>query len=133
GRFPHQGLLRQWSPADETAVQAALERAQVQELRHRTMGELSGGQRQRAWIAMALAQDTPWLLLDEPTTFLDIAHQVEVLNLCRSLRRDGITVVAVLHDLNLAFRYASHLVVMRDGSVVATGAPRDIVTAALIA
>lgn len=132
GRYPHQGLLRQWSHADEEAVESALERARVIELRDRMISELSGGQRQRVWIAMALAQQTPLLLLDEPTTFLDIAHHVEVLNLCRSLQRDGKTVVAVLHDLNLAFRYADHLVVMRDGSILAQGRPNDVVTDELI-
>ncbi|MET0468523.1 MAG: ABC transporter ATP-binding protein [Aeromicrobium sp.] len=132
GRYPHQGLLRQWSAADERAVESALERAGVGELRGRLVSQLSGGQRQRVWIAMALAQETPLLLLDEPTTFLDIAHQVEVLNLCRRLQGDGVTVVAVLHDLNLAFRYAGHLIVMKDGEIVAQGVPSQIVTAELI-
>lgn len=132
GRYPHQGLLKQWSRADELAVESALERAGVVELRDRLVGELSGGQRQRVWIAMVLAQATPLLLLDEPTTFLDISHQVEVLNLCRRLHGDGVTVVAVLHDLNLAFRYADHLIVMKAGEIVAQGAPSDIVTADVI-
>ena len=97
------------------------------------MDELSGGQRQRVWIAMALAQETPLLLLDEPITFLDIAHQVEVLDLCAKLHEEqGRTLVAVLHDLNHASRYATHLIAMRDGSIVAEGAPADIVTAALV-
>ncbi len=132
GRYPHQGVLRQWSDADERAVENALERPQVSDLADRNVGELSGGQRQRVWIAMALAQETPLLLLDEPTTYLDIAHQVEVLNLARSLQRDGFTVVVVLHELNLAFRYATNLVVMRDGAIVAQGAVNDVVSAELI-
>lgn len=102
------------------------------ELAERPVGELSGGQRQRVWIAMALAQQTPVLLLDEPTTYLDIAHQVEVLRLTRSLQRDGYTVVVVMHDLQLAFRYATHLLVMADGRIVAQGDPAQIVTAELI-
>ena len=132
GRYPHQGVLRQWSDADERAVENALDRAKVSDLADRNVGELSGGQRQRVWIAMALAQETPLLLLDEPTTYLDIAHQVEVLNLARSLQRDGFTVVVVLHELNLAFRYATNLVVMRDGAIVAQGEVNDVVTAELI-
>lgn len=132
GRYPHQGVLKQWSDADERAVAGALQRANVADLADRDMGELSGGQRQRVWIAMALAQETPILLLDEPTTYLDIAHQVEVLNLARELQRDGYTVVVVLHELNLAFRYATNLVVMRDGGIVAQGQVNDIVTADLI-
>lgn len=132
GRYPHQGLLRQWSPSDERAVGEAMVAAGVADLAERAVDELSGGQRQRVWIALALAQETPLLLLDEPTSALDIAHQIEVLNLARRLHRDGRTVVAVLHELNLAFRYATHLVVMTQGEVIATGAPRDIVTSALI-
>ena len=132
GRHPHQSLLRQWSPADERAVQDALERAGVANLADRRVEELSGGQRQRVWIAMALAQDTPVLLLDEPTTYLDISHQVEVLELAAALQRQGRTVVAVLHELALAFRYATHLVVMHQGAIVAQGRPREIVTEQLI-
>lgn len=132
GRYPHQKLLRQWSPSDETAVIDALLAANVADLADRNVDELSGGQRQRVWIAMALAQETPILLLDEPTTFLDIAHQVEVLDLARRLQREGRTVVVVLHELNLAFRYATHLIVMREGEIVAEGDPREIVTAELI-
>lgn len=132
GRHPHQSLLRQWSLADERAVQDALERAGVANLADRRVEELSGGQRQRVWIAMALAQDTPVLLLDEPTTYLDISHQVEVLELAAALQRQGRTVVAVLHELALAFRYATHLVVMRQGAIVAQGPPREIVTEQLI-
>ncbi|WP_323038345.1 ABC transporter ATP-binding protein [Gemmobacter sp.] len=128
GRFPHQSFLQQWSPQDEQAVARALEATRTADLADRPVGELSGGQRQRVWIAMALAQDTPILLLDEPTTWLDIVHQVEVLDLLAELNARGRTVVAVLHELNLAFRYASHLVAMRAGAVVAQGAPADIVT-----
>lgn len=133
GRYPHQGFLRQWSRDDATAVAAAMERTGVAELAGRFVDELSGGQRQRVWLAMALAQETPLLLLDEPTTYLDIAHQLEVLNLCADLHESGErTVVVVLHELNLAARYASHLVVMRDGRVMAQGRPNDIITAELI-
>lgn len=132
GRYPHQGVLRQWSDADGRAVERALERADVAELADRYAGELSGGQRQRVWIAMALAQETPILLLDEPTTYLDIAHQVEVLNLARELQRDGFTVVVVLHELNLAFRYATNLIVMKEGGIVAQCEVNDIVTEGLI-
>ncbi|HEY0186282.1 MAG TPA: ABC transporter ATP-binding protein [Cellulomonas sp.] len=132
GRYPHQNLLRQWSGEDERAVVDALLAANVADLADRNVDELSGGQRQRVWIAMALAQETALLLLDEPTTYLDIAHQVEVLNLTRRLHRAGRTVVLVLHELHLAFRYATHLVVMRDGRVVATGTPEEVVTAELI-
>jgi len=132
GRHPHQGMLRRWSRHDEEAVRAALERTRLTELSGRVVDELSGGQRQRVWIAMALAQETPMLLLDEPTTYLDIAHQIDVLDLCTSLHREGRTLVAVLHDLNQAARYATHLVAMRDGRIVAHGAPGDIVTAELV-
>ncbi|MFV0532217.1 MAG: ABC transporter ATP-binding protein [Cumulibacter sp.] len=132
GRYPHQGLLRQWTPRDDDAVDAALARANVTELAERTVSELSGGQRQRVWIAMALAQQTPILFLDEPTTFLDISHQVEVLDLARGLQREGYTVVIVLHELNLAFRYASNLIVMKEGRIVAEGAVADVVTPELI-
>ncbi len=132
GRFPHQTWLRQWTREDERAVDDALARAGVTDLRERTIDELSGGQRQRVWIAMALAQQTSMLLLDEPTTYLDLSHQIEVLDLCRSLQQDGSTVVAVLHDLNLGFRYADHLVVLSEGQIVAQGAPTDVVTAELI-
>ncbi|MDF1487420.1 ABC transporter ATP-binding protein [Tessaracoccus caeni] len=132
GRYPHQNLLRQWSKEDERAVLDALVAANVAELADRNVDELSGGQRQRVWVAMALAQETPLLLLDEPTTYLDVAHQIEVLNLTRRLHREGRTVVLVLHELHLAFRYATHLIVMRDGVIVAEGRPEDIVTAELI-
>lgn len=133
GRYPHQKLLRQWSREDEAAVVEAMAATGVTELSGRLVDELSGGQRQRVWVAMVLAQETPILLLDEPTTFLDIAHQVELLELCADLNRDrGNTLVAVLHDLNHACRYATHLIAMKDGAVVAEGAPGDVVTAALV-
>ncbi|ROL62801.1 ABC transporter ATP-binding protein [Pseudomonas vranovensis] len=132
GRFPHQSFLRQWSAADEQAVNAAMAATQVDALAERTLDELSGGQRQRVWIAMVLAQETPILLLDEPTTFLDIAHQIELLELLGDLNRQGRTIVAVLHDLNQACRYATHLIAMRDGAVLAEGAPGAIFTEALV-
>ena len=133
GRFPHQGMLRQWSRQDEAAVVWAMDRTAVTPLAERRVAELSGGQRQRVWIAMALAQQTPILLLDEPTTFLDLAHQLEILDLCRELVEDlGKTVVAVLHDLNHAFRYGDQLIAMRDGQVLATGAPERIATSELV-
>ncbi|GED10285.1 ABC transporter [Cellulosimicrobium cellulans] len=133
GRYPHQKLLRQWSREDEAAVVGALAATGTTELSGRLVDELSGGQRQRVWVAMVLAQETPILLLDEPTTFLDIAHQIELLELCADLNRDrGHTLVAVLHDLNHACRYATHLIAMKDGAVVAEGAPADVVTATLV-
>ena len=133
GRYPHQKLIRQWSREDEAAVVAAMAATRVDTLSHRLVDELSGGQRQRVWVAMVLAQQTPILLLDEPTTFLDIAHQIELLELLRGLNlADGQTVVAVLHDLNHACRYASHLIAMRDGRIVAEGNPSEIVTAELV-
>ncbi|MFI0895807.1 ABC transporter ATP-binding protein [Streptomyces sp. NPDC020983] len=133
GRQPHQKWWQQWSEADERLVAEAMERTATADLAHRLVDELSGGQRQRAWIAMALAQDTDLLLLDEPTTFLDIAHQVEVLDLVRRLNRErGRTVVAVLHDLNQAARYADHLVAMKAGRIVAEGPPSEVVTATLV-
>ncbi|MFF8959793.1 ABC transporter ATP-binding protein [Streptomyces sp. NPDC014894] len=133
GRYPHQRMLRQWSAADEEAVVEAMEMTGVLELAERFVEELSGGQRQRVWLAMALAQRTGILLLDEPTTYLDLAHQIEVLDLCWDLhRRQGHTLVLVLHDLNQACRYATHLIVMKDGAIVAEGDPVKIVTAELV-
>ena len=133
GRFPHQGLLRQWSPDDARAVAAALEATETVELRERLVSSLSGGQRQRVWLAMALAQETEVLLLDEPTTFLDVSHQVEVLDLLTDLnRRRGTTIVMVLHGINLAARYADHLFAMCEGRLVASGAPGDVVTSDLV-
>ncbi|GHJ39093.1 ABC transporter ATP-binding protein [Streptomyces sp. TS71-3] len=133
GRQPHQTWWQQWSQADEEAVAEALERTGTADLAGRPVEELSGGQRQRVWIAMALAQGTDLLLLDEPTTYLDIAHQVEILDLVRRLNHErGRTVVAVLHDLNQAARYADHLVAMQAGRIVAQGPPDEIVTAELV-
>ncbi len=132
GRNPHQTLLRQWSRDDERAVAAALDEVGMTAHADRLVEELSGGQRQRAWIAMALAQETPILLLDEPTTYLDVAHQIDVLDLCSRLHEQGRTLVAVLHDLNLAGRYASHVVAMRDGAIVAQGAPDEVITVELL-
>ncbi|WP_120003902.1 ABC transporter ATP-binding protein [Nesterenkonia muleiensis] len=132
GRHPHQSLLKRWGREDEAAVRQALEVTGTAELATRSVDELSGGQRQRTWIAMALAQQTPILLLDEPTTYLDIAHQIEVLELCTQLQRQGRTLVAVLHDLNQALRYATHLVAMRSGEIIAQGTPEQIGTAELV-
>ncbi|WP_405480303.1 ABC transporter ATP-binding protein [Streptomyces sp. NBC_00009] len=133
GRQPHQHWWQQWSDADERAVTEAMERTDVAALADRSVDELSGGQRQRVWIAMALAQETELLLLDEPTTYLDIAHQVEVLDLVRQLNHDkDRTVVLVLHDLNQAARYADHLVAMKSGRIVAEGPPAEVVTADLV-
>ncbi|MEH1167784.1 ABC transporter ATP-binding protein [Micromonospora sp. CPCC 205539] len=132
GRFAHQRLLRQWSAQDEAAVADAMRQTEVTELADRFVDELSGGQRQRVWLAMALAQQTPILLLDEPTTFLDLSHQFEVLDLCADLHEQGRTIVAVLHDLNHACRYATELIVMRDGAVLAQGPPAEVMTAELV-
>ncbi|MDB1088124.1 ABC transporter ATP-binding protein [Streptomyces sp. ACA25] len=133
GRQPHQHWWQQWSEADEQAVNRAMARTDVTVLADRPVDELSGGQRQRVWIALALAQETDLLLLDEPTTYLDIAHQMEVLDLVRQLNHaEGRTVVMVLHDLNQAARYAGHLVAMKDGRIVAEGPPADIVTTDLV-
>jgi iron complex transport system ATP-binding protein len=133
GRHPHQAWYRQWSTSDEAAVAEALRWTGILDLADRPVDQLSGGQRQRAWIAMALAQDTGVLLLDEPTTFLDLAHQIEVLDLVDRLHREaGRTVVMVLHDLNLAARYADRLVAMRDGQIVASGPPVSVLTESLL-
>ncbi|WP_406162098.1 ABC transporter ATP-binding protein [Streptomyces sp. NBC_01005] len=132
GRFPHQSMLALWSPEDEEAVDGAMADAGVGDLADRPVQELSGGQRQRVWMAMVLAQQTPYLLLDEPTSFLDITHQYQLLGLLARLRDQGRTVVAVLHDINQACRFADHLIAMKDGRVVAEGDPGDVVDAALI-
>lgn len=132
GRYPYQGIVRQWTSDDEKAVLRAMDAASVTDLSGRLVDELSGGQRQRVWVAMALAQHTDILLLDEPTTFLDITHQIELMELFTDLNRVGHTLVAVLHDLNHAARFATHLIAMKDGAVVAEGAPSDIVTAELV-
>ncbi|WP_406691474.1 ABC transporter ATP-binding protein [Saccharopolyspora sp. ID03-671] len=129
GRYPHQSFLRQWSRSDERAVARALEITGVAEFADRALDTLSGGQRQRAWIAMALAQQTDALLLDEPTTFLDMAHQLEVLELLADLNRDeGQTAVMVLHDLNNAARYSHHMIALCEGAIYAAGTPHEVMT-----
>ncbi|MGF0117242.1 ABC transporter ATP-binding protein [Promicromonospora sp. Marseille-Q5078] len=133
GRYPHQGWFGRHSSSDDSAVLRALEATGVADLADRPVAELSGGQRQRVWIAMVLAQETDVVLLDEPTTYLDLAHQVDLLDLLTELNRTrGTTVVMVLHELNLAARYADHLVVMSAGQVVAEGRPGDVLTAASV-
>jgi iron complex transport system ATP-binding protein len=133
GRSPHQNWWRQWSSADEAAVTAALRATELTDLAERPVDELSGGQRQRAWIAMAIAQETPVLLLDEPTTFLDLAHQIDVLDLVVDLNRDEArTIVMVLHDLNQACRYADHVIAMKDGEIAAQGEPAAVITPAIV-
>jgi iron complex transport system ATP-binding protein len=130
GRSPHQSAFQQWSREDEAAVEEALAATGLAEVADRRVDELSGGQRQRVWIAMALAQHTSLLLLDEPTTFLDLRHQIDVLGLLRKLNRnEGRTLVLVLHDINLACRYADHIIAMRSGRIVAEGFPAEVVTA----
>ncbi|MBL3687659.1 ABC transporter ATP-binding protein [Leucobacter zeae] len=133
GRHPHRAALQHWTRADDDATREALAATGTAELSERYVDQLSGGQRQRVWIALLLAQRAPVMLLDEPTTFLDIAHQFELLDLLRALHRDGKTVVAVLHDLNQAARYADRLVLMRDGRIAATGSPRELITPERIA
>ncbi len=129
GRMPHQGLFQQWRARDEVAIECALAQCRLYDFRHREIDTLSGGQRQRAWMAMALAQETPVMILDEPTTFLDLAAQVDLLDLAHTLNRtEGRTVVMVLHDLNMAARYADHLIAMRAGTIMATGTPQDVIT-----
>lgn len=128
GRYPHQRLLSQWTDADDRAVREALTEVGMVDSADRLVDELSGGQRQRVWIGMALAQQTPTLLLDEPTTFLDISYQLDVLDLCARLVDQGRTVVAVLHELNTAARYADHMIAMRDGRILAAGPPAEVVT-----
>ncbi|SDV02173.1 iron complex transport system ATP-binding protein [Microlunatus sagamiharensis] len=133
GRYPHQGWFRHWTAADDEAVAHALAATGTTELADRRIEDMSGGQRQRVWIAMALAQETDLLLLDEPTTYLDLAHQIDVLDLLTDLNRQrGTTIVVVMHDLNLACRYADHLIAMADGAVTAQGPPRSVVTPELV-
>jgi len=129
GRYPHHTPLQRWTAADAAAVREAMAATRTAELSERAVDELSGGQRQRVWVALLLAQQAPVMLLDEPTTFLDIAHQFELLDLLRTLNGEGKTVIAVLHDLNQAARYADHLVLMKEGQVVATGSPAELMTA----
>ena len=133
GRSPHQRMLTRWSAADDAAVAEALDLTGTADLVDRAVDELSGGQRQRVWIAMALAQQTDILLLDEPTTYLDICHQVEVLDLLTDLNRErGTTIVMVLHDLNLAARYADRLIAMAGGRLHASGDPDEVLTAEVV-
>lgn len=133
GRYPHQGWLQQWSKEDEQQVNWALSITQMQEFAHCALDNLSGGQRQRAWIAMTLAQDTEILLLDEPTTYLDLAHQMEVLDLLYELnQQQGRTIVMVLHDLNQACRYSDHLVAVKEGCVYAQGHPEQVMTEQMV-
>ncbi|MEU9791122.1 ABC transporter ATP-binding protein [Streptomyces sparsogenes] len=132
GRHPHQSWLRQWSSDDAGVVERALAMTGVSDLADRPVDSLSGGQRQRVWISMTLAQGTDLLLLDEPTTYLDLAHAIDVLDLVDDLHESGRTVVMVLHDLNLATRYSDNLIVMRAGSILAQGHPRDVITAELL-
>ncbi|GGF13787.1 ABC transporter ATP-binding protein [Williamsia phyllosphaerae] len=133
GRFPHQKVMRQYSRDDQRAVAQAMEATGVTSIAGRPVDELSGGQRQRVWVAMVLAQQTPLILLDEPTTFLDIAHQIELLDLFAELNAEqDRTIVAVLHDLNHACRFADHIIAMKAGSIVAQGNPADVITAELV-
>nr|WP_202540650.1 ABC transporter ATP-binding protein [Streptomyces sp. SID4937] len=132
GRHPHQSWLRQWSSDDAGVVERALAMTGVADLADRPVDSLSGGQRQRVWISMTLAQGTDLLLLDEPTTYLDLAHAIDVLDLVDDLHESGCTVVMVLHDLNLATRYSDNLIVMRAGSILAQGHPREVITAELL-
>lgn len=132
GRHPHQTWIRQWSSDDAEVVDAALTRTGIRDLADRPVDSLSGGQRQRVWISMTLAQGTELLLLDEPTTYLDLSHALEVLDLVDDLHESGRTVVMVLHDLNLAIRYSDHLVAMREGEVVAQGPPTEVITEELL-
>jgi iron complex transport system ATP-binding protein len=134
GRYPHQGWFRQWSSQDDRLVAEALAATDTLELAERPVEDLSGGQRQRVWIAMVLAQDPELLLLDEPTTFLDVTHQIEVLDLLTDLNRTrGTTIAMVLHDLNLAARYADDLIVMSSGRILAQGPPADVITEQCVA
>lgn len=133
GRYPHQTWFRQWTSADEAVITEAMRATGIVSLARRPVDELSGGQRQRVWIAMALAQGTDLMLLDEPTTYLDLAHQVDVLDLLVDLnRRDHRTIVLVLHDLNQAARYSDHLIAMREGEVIAAGPPARVITEDLV-
>lgn len=127
GRYPHQHWFQQWSAEDEAALQHALQLTKLEPLAERSVDTLSGGQRQRAWIAMTLAQETNTILLDEPTTFLDLAHQIEVLDLVQHLNQQGKTIVLVLHDLNHAARCADHIVALHKGELIAQGAPQAVI------
>jgi len=133
GRFPHQKWFQPWSIIDQQAVDIAMQATGVENLSQHYVDQLSGGQRQRVWVAMALAQETSLLLLDEPTTYLDIAHQIELMDLFQDLNQlKGHTLVAVLHDLNHACRYADHLIMMKEGEIITTGSPSDIINETMI-
>lgn len=133
GRYPYQNWLKQWSKQDEEAVNRALKSTKMEDLADRTVDSLSGGQRQRAWIAMTLAQETDIILLDEPTTYLDMTHQIEILDLLFDLNEKAQrTIVMVLHDLNLACRYAHHLVAIKDKSIYAEGRPETVINCDLV-
>ncbi|MEM9629841.1 MAG: ABC transporter ATP-binding protein [Pseudomonadota bacterium] len=133
GRYPHRAVFSGWSAKDKEACDKALVLTGLADLVHRRVDHLSGGQKQRAWIAMTLAQETPILLLDEPTTFLDLSHQIDVLELATDLvRKQGKTIIAVLHDLNQACRYADNMVMLKSGKVAAAGAPNEVMTSAVI-
>ena len=133
GRYPHQGFFQQWSPEDEKVTRKALAVTNLADLADRPLDTLSGGQRQRAWIAMTLAQNTSILLLDEPTTFLDIGYQLDVMELIERLNRErGMTILLVLHDLNQAARYSDRMIVMREGAIYADGSPREVLTEQLL-
>jgi len=133
GRHPYRGVLKQWSKEDEDAVLHALESTNIIQLKDRTVDSLSGGQRQRAWIALTLAQQTDIILLDEPTTYLDMTHQIDILDLLFDLNeKNGHTIVMVLHDLNLASRYAHHMTAVKDKKIYAQGKPEDIITCELV-
>jgi iron complex transport system ATP-binding protein len=133
GRYPHQTWLKQWSQEDEEIVRDALKATKMEELQHRKVDELSGGQRQRAWIALTLAQDTDIILLDEPTTYLDMTHQIEILDLLFELNeKEQRTIVMVLHDLNLACRYAHNIVAIRDKQIYAQGKPEEVISCELV-
>ncbi len=133
GRYPHQSWFQQWSQADEAITQQSMEITNIVKFADRPLDTLSGGQRQRAWIAMALAQETEILLLDEPTTFLDLSYQIEVLDLLHELNETGRTIIMVLHDLNQACRYAHNIVAMREGQICVQGEPHDVMTEAMVA
>jgi iron complex transport system ATP-binding protein len=132
GRQPHVGMFQQWSEKDQAVVETALAAADLQALANRPLESMSGGQRQRAWIAMAIAQDTPLLLLDEPTSALDIGHQVEVFELIRKLAATGKTIAMVVHDITSAARYADHVIAMKNGRIVDEGCPKKVITKALV-
>ncbi|MBP3950470.1 ABC transporter ATP-binding protein [Bacillus suaedae] len=133
GRYPHQSIFKQWSADDENKVNHALEATRLTEYKDKAVDQLSGGQRQRAWIAMTLAQDTDIILLDEPTTYLDMTHQIEILDLLFELNeKENRTIVMVLHDLNLACRYAHHIISIKNGKVFAEGKPEDVINAEMV-